>query len=150
MYLGKPFFQFSFQVVDIMRVNVDKVLERDQKLSELDDRAGKFIFINFHTTFYFFVRKSVKRCLKGLRYHGSFMSKFEWWMSSCPGFKCRCAASRRLTVRGERRQVEEQILVEKLQGLLPIRGQPTAPCHCYEITSRCRRYYCRECVRIRN
>uniref|UniRef100_A0A672HJN9 Vesicle-associated membrane protein 1 n=1 Tax=Salarias fasciatus TaxID=181472 RepID=A0A672HJN9_SALFA len=26
-------------VVDIMRVNVDKVLERDQKLSELDDRA---------------------------------------------------------------------------------------------------------------
>ena len=28
------------QVVDIMRVNVDKVLERDQKLSELDDRAG--------------------------------------------------------------------------------------------------------------
>ena len=29
------------QVVDIMRVNVDKVLERDQKLSELDDRAGK-------------------------------------------------------------------------------------------------------------
>lgn len=29
----------STQVVDIMRVNVDKVLERDQKLSELDDRA---------------------------------------------------------------------------------------------------------------
>lgn len=27
------------QVVDIIRVNVDKVLERDQKLSELDDRA---------------------------------------------------------------------------------------------------------------
>ena len=33
-----------FQVVDIMRVNVDKVLERDQKLSELDDRAGKKLF----------------------------------------------------------------------------------------------------------
>lgn len=30
---------FFPQVVDIMRVNVDKVLERDQKLSELDDRA---------------------------------------------------------------------------------------------------------------
>lgn len=30
---------FVPQVVDIMRVNVDKVLERDQKLSELDDRA---------------------------------------------------------------------------------------------------------------
>jgi vesicle-associated membrane protein 2 len=29
------------QVVGIMRVNVEKVLERDQKLSELDDRAGK-------------------------------------------------------------------------------------------------------------
>jgi len=27
------------EVVDIMRVNIDKVLERDQKLSELDDRA---------------------------------------------------------------------------------------------------------------
>ncbi|XP_067950749.1 vesicle-associated membrane protein 3-like isoform X2 [Watersipora subatra] len=27
------------EVVDIMRVNVDKVLERDQKLSELDQRA---------------------------------------------------------------------------------------------------------------
>ena len=25
-----------------MRVNVDKVLERDQKLSELDDRAGLY------------------------------------------------------------------------------------------------------------
>ncbi|XP_070801607.1 vesicle-associated membrane protein 2-like [Pituophis catenifer annectens] len=27
------------EVVDIMRVNVDKVLERDHKLSELDNRA---------------------------------------------------------------------------------------------------------------
>ncbi|XP_061494151.1 vesicle-associated membrane protein 1-like isoform X1 [Rhineura floridana] len=27
------------EVVDIIRVNVDKVLERDQKLSELDERA---------------------------------------------------------------------------------------------------------------
>ncbi|NWY49180.1 VAMP1 protein, partial [Chionis minor] len=27
------------EVVDIIRVNVDKVLERDQRLSELDDRA---------------------------------------------------------------------------------------------------------------
>ena len=27
-----------------MRVNVDKVLERDQKLSELDDRAGKILY----------------------------------------------------------------------------------------------------------
>ncbi|XP_041509000.1 vesicle-associated membrane protein 3-like [Microtus oregoni] len=27
------------EVVDIMRVNVDKVLERDQKLSEIDDGA---------------------------------------------------------------------------------------------------------------
>lgn len=28
------------EVVDMMKTNVDKVLERDQKLSELDDRAG--------------------------------------------------------------------------------------------------------------
>jgi hypothetical protein len=27
------------EVVDIMRVNVEKVLERDQKISELDKRA---------------------------------------------------------------------------------------------------------------
>lgn len=30
------------EVVDIMKTNVEKVLERDQKLSELDDRAGEF------------------------------------------------------------------------------------------------------------
>ncbi|GAB6019940.1 Vesicle-associated membrane protein, variant 2 [Chamberlinius hualienensis] len=29
------------EVVGIMRTNVEKVLERDQKLSELDDRAGE-------------------------------------------------------------------------------------------------------------
>lgn len=29
------------EVVDIMKTNVEKVLERDSKLSELDDRAGK-------------------------------------------------------------------------------------------------------------
>lgn len=28
-----------------MKTNVEKVLERDQKLSELDDRAGKSFFI---------------------------------------------------------------------------------------------------------
>jgi hypothetical protein len=31
------------QVVDIMKTNVEKVLERDQKLSELDDRAGQSV-----------------------------------------------------------------------------------------------------------
>ncbi|GBM28570.1 hypothetical protein AVEN_265021-3 [Araneus ventricosus] len=31
------------EVVGIMRVNVEKVLERDQKLSELDDRAGEVL-----------------------------------------------------------------------------------------------------------
>lgn len=30
------------EVVDIMKTNVEKVLERDQKLSELDDRAGGY------------------------------------------------------------------------------------------------------------
>lgn len=34
-------FPVLIQVVDIMKTNVEKVLERDQKLSELDDRAGK-------------------------------------------------------------------------------------------------------------
>ncbi|CAL1295430.1 unnamed protein product [Larinioides sclopetarius] len=33
------------EVVGIMRVNVEKVLERDQKLSELDDRAGEVVDI---------------------------------------------------------------------------------------------------------
>ena len=28
------------EVVDIMRMNVDKVLERDQKLSSMEERAG--------------------------------------------------------------------------------------------------------------
>lgn len=31
------------EVVDIMRQNVDKVLERDKNLSLLDDRAGKLL-----------------------------------------------------------------------------------------------------------
>ncbi|CAH8631728.1 unnamed protein product [Dicrocoelium dendriticum] len=31
------------EVVDIMRVNVDKVLERDKNLSELDGRAGSWV-----------------------------------------------------------------------------------------------------------
>lgn len=37
------------EVVDIMKTNVEKVLERDQKLSELDDRAGKIhiIYLRF-------------------------------------------------------------------------------------------------------
>ena len=37
-------------MVDIMRVNVEKVLERDQKISELDKRAGKtnYSFIIFY------------------------------------------------------------------------------------------------------
>ncbi|KAE8750354.1 hypothetical protein FOCC_FOCC002914, partial [Frankliniella occidentalis] len=33
------FIELSDPVVDIMKTNVEKVLERDQKLSELDDRA---------------------------------------------------------------------------------------------------------------
>lgn len=33
------------EVVDIMKTNVEKVLERDSKLSELDDRAGKKIYL---------------------------------------------------------------------------------------------------------
>ncbi|WP_339046174.1 hypothetical protein [Candidatus Mesenet endosymbiont of Agriotes lineatus] len=29
------------KVIDIMKINVEKVLERDQKLSELDERAKR-------------------------------------------------------------------------------------------------------------
>ena len=32
------------EVVDLMKVNVDKVLDRDQKLSELDERADALKF----------------------------------------------------------------------------------------------------------
>ena len=39
MLIADPSPCCPLQVVDIMRVNVDKVLERDQRLSELDDRA---------------------------------------------------------------------------------------------------------------
>ncbi|VDN98101.1 unnamed protein product [Rodentolepis nana] len=31
------------EVVDIMRVNIEKVLERDKNLSQLDDRAGELL-----------------------------------------------------------------------------------------------------------
>lgn len=40
-YFGVHAFYLTKQVVGIMRVNVERVLERDQKLSELDDRAGE-------------------------------------------------------------------------------------------------------------
>ena len=37
------------QVVDIMRVNVEKVLDRDQKISQLDDRAGiPIVFMDYN------------------------------------------------------------------------------------------------------
>lgn len=44
---------FDFQVVDIMKTNVEKVLERDQKLSELDDRAGKMFDSKDSLTYWF-------------------------------------------------------------------------------------------------
>uniref|UniRef100_A0A674K6M0 V-SNARE coiled-coil homology domain-containing protein n=1 Tax=Terrapene triunguis TaxID=2587831 RepID=A0A674K6M0_9SAUR len=37
-------------VIDIMTVNVDKVLERDQKLSELDDLKRKYWWKNYKVT----------------------------------------------------------------------------------------------------
>lgn len=39
MLFRDTFYFDLLQVVDIMKTNVEKVLERDQKLSELDDRA---------------------------------------------------------------------------------------------------------------
>ena len=35
------FFGFG-QIVDIMRVNVERVIERDEKLTDLDGRAGNY------------------------------------------------------------------------------------------------------------
>ena len=42
-------------------MNVDKVLERDQKLSELDDRAGKFIILHVK-----FLPKKVKSLIDAI------------------------------------------------------------------------------------
>lgn len=42
------------EVVDIMKTNVEKVLERDQKLSELDDRAGKIHVILYLPSLFVF------------------------------------------------------------------------------------------------
>lgn len=38
-----------------MRVNVDKVLDRDQKLSELDDRAGEMKQIHMYSKLWFYL-----------------------------------------------------------------------------------------------
>ena len=45
-----------------MKVNVDKVLERDAKLSELDSRAGRLISKKAYTVLLFVRAKS--RCQK--------------------------------------------------------------------------------------
>lgn len=44
------------EVVDIMRQNVDRVLERDKNLSLLDDRAGKHQLLVLPTNEYFLCR----------------------------------------------------------------------------------------------
>uniref|UniRef100_A0A674K361 V-SNARE coiled-coil homology domain-containing protein n=1 Tax=Terrapene triunguis TaxID=2587831 RepID=A0A674K361_9SAUR len=44
------FLQAVDKVIDIMTVNVDKVLERDQKLSELDDLKRKYWWKNYKVT----------------------------------------------------------------------------------------------------
>lgn len=66
----------SMQVVDIMRVNVDKVLERDQKISELDDRAGEWLgrTVTYTSEHHEHVFHVTFRRLKGLH-----------------GFVCECA-----------------------------------------------------------
>jgi len=54
-----------------MRVNVDKVLERDQKLSELDDRAGKLC-----------VDACMWQCMACLStyWQGLYSGQFVWWL----------------------------------------------------------------------
>lgn len=46
--VNKILIHLIFQVVGIMRTNVEKVLERDQKLSELDDRAGLYYYYSYY------------------------------------------------------------------------------------------------------
>lgn len=49
-----------------MKVNVEKVLERDQKLSQLDDRAGESNSINrLATDFLFVLTHLYLRCPPG-------------------------------------------------------------------------------------
>ncbi|VDM36617.1 unnamed protein product, partial [Hydatigera taeniaeformis] len=48
------------EVVDIMRVNIEKVLERDKNLSQLDDRAGETFNASFITIFWSCLCKSMK------------------------------------------------------------------------------------------
>lgn len=50
-----------------MKTNVEKVLERDQKLSELDDRAGKVLPLPktfFSTVIYNFLQMRCSRVLR--------------------------------------------------------------------------------------
>lgn len=54
-----------------MRVNVEKVLERDQKLSELDNRAGKhiiliIIFFYIYTNIIIHILIIIKRVLTSI------------------------------------------------------------------------------------
>ena len=41
-------FPLHLQVIGVMRMNVEKVLERDQRLSELDDRSGNLSNVPFN------------------------------------------------------------------------------------------------------
>ena len=77
------------EVVDIMRVNVEKVLERDSKLSELDQRADNLqegasqfqtqvgfsrIFISFHSNYALFLNYS-------FRLQATRLKKKYWWQN---------------------------------------------------------------------
>ena len=86
------------QVVDIMRVNVDKVLERDQKLSELDDRADALQAgaSQFETSAAKLKRKFWWKNCKVPWYRtlpsiiDSYMTAFAYWIKAWHNIRCSC------------------------------------------------------------
>ena len=93
LYLIKKFIAFFFKVVDIMRMNVDKVLERDSKLSQLDDRAGILRFFILQS-----ILISLRISFNNHDYH-------------------RCFTNGRFTIRTKCWRVKEKVLVEKFEGI---------------------------------
>ena len=84
---------FFFKVVDIMRMNVDKVLERDSKLSQLDDRAGILRL---------FILQSLLISLRIIFNNHDYQRRF---------------TNGRFTIRTKCWRVKEKVLVEKFEGI---------------------------------
>ncbi|KAA3672435.1 vesicle-associated membrane protein 2, partial [Paragonimus westermani] len=66
------------EVVDIMRVNMEKVLERDAKLSQLDDRAGRY-FISLHLSFSFSLSDALQAGASQFEASAGKLKNKYWW-----------------------------------------------------------------------